>query len=178
MSKGRNPRAAGRRFEQRIARDLRRWLGDDWEISRNQTDRQKGQTGDAGEFAFTGPFEFPFCVECKDGYGFDPRQLFKDPIPGPLSSTASAEGFWAQADRQALTVGLRPLLVFRRSGVGTTLVAAQAGVLGSVVKLAQVSGRARVRVDGDRLDVVPWAILMSGNPGGLYDLANAPQPPV
>lgn len=122
---GRQPRAAGRRFEQRVARDLREALGPAWTVTRNQTDRQKGQTGCAGEFTIDGPVAFPFAIECKDGHGFKLGQLWADPVPGPLATTPSKEGFWAQAVRQAESVGKRPMLIFREAGSRVVLCAVE-----------------------------------------------------
>lgn len=163
----RNSRAAGRRFEQRIARDLRAWLGDDWTVQRNQTDRQAGQGGCAGEFSITGPYRFPFAIECKDGHGFDPRQLWRSPVPGPLASTPSKRGFWAQAKGQADAVGLDPLLVFRRASTGTVLVATRPGCL-----LGVGGPRMHIDIDGDRLRVVRWADYIAAPASWLYELGH------
>jgi len=151
---GRKPRAAGGRFERRIAKDLRAALGEGWTVTRNQTDRQKGQDGrSAGEFTVepppcehcgkTGDHDrdsygvtgmmchttvrpvFPFCIECKDVAAFKLAHLWKSPVPGPLASTPKAEGFWAQAVRQAESVGKRPMLVWRDVESGTVLCAVQ-----------------------------------------------------
>lgn len=117
-----NGNAIGKRFERRLAIDLRQWLGEDFTVSRNPTDRQKGQTGTAGEFEIAGPYTFPFCIEAKAHSSFSLRQLFRDPITGPL------ESWWQQACEQADSMNytrdarwtadiLRlPLLVCREKG--------------------------------------------------------------
>lgn len=110
-----NSRTKGRAFEQAIARDLRAMLGDEWIVERNQTDRQRGAgaSGTAGEFSIarrdlaSGP-GFSWCIECKAYKGWDEGQLWRSPVVGPLPD------WWAQAKRQAASVGLRPLLVAKR----------------------------------------------------------------
>lgn len=108
-----NSRTKGKSFEQEIARDLRAWLGDGWIVERNQTDRQRGATGTAGEFSImpreVGKGErFPWCIECKARDSWDEGQLWRVPVVGPLPR------FWSQAVRQARAVGLEPLLIVKR----------------------------------------------------------------
>lgn len=108
-----NSRAKGRAFEQSIARDLREWLGDEWLIERNQTDRQRGATGTAGEFSVlhaTNPtgIVFGWCIECKAHKAWNEGQLWRAPIVGPLPD------WWAQAVRQAAAVEKRPVLIAKR----------------------------------------------------------------
>lgn len=111
-----NSRSKGRGFEQQIARDLRAWLGSDWTVTRNQTDRQGGQVkGAAGEFTIDGPFPFPFAIECKAHEAFEYSQLWTAPVVGPLPK------FWAQANRQANPVCRRPMLIVKRN-LGAVLV--------------------------------------------------------
>ena len=103
---GRNGRAAGRRFEQTIARDLRSWLGEGWKVSRNQSDRQQGQSGGTwGEFQIEGPTHWPFTIECKNQATFHEYQLWTD--TGPL------QGFWDQAVEQAEGAGNEPMLIVK-----------------------------------------------------------------
>lgn len=108
-----NSRTKGKAFEQAIARDLRAWLGEDWLVERNQTDRQRGATGTAGEFSVmrrepaSGP-AFSWCLECKAHASWDEGQLWRSPVVGPLP------GWWEQARRQAAAVGKRPVLVAKR----------------------------------------------------------------
>jgi hypothetical protein len=108
-----NSRTKGREFEQSIARDLREQLGEGWVVQRNQTDRQRGATGTAGEFSIL-PVDpskgeaFAWCVECKAYKAWDEGQLWRSPIVGPLP------GWWAQARRQASAVGLAPVLIAKR----------------------------------------------------------------
>jgi len=109
-----NGRAKGRAFEQQIARDLRRQLGTGWVVERNQTDRQRGESGTAGEFSIvrregsTGA-PFKWCIECKAHKTFSEGQLWRTPVPGLIQE------WWAQACRQAQAVGLAPLLIVRRT---------------------------------------------------------------
>jgi hypothetical protein len=163
-----NSRAKGARFERAIANDIRVWLGEDWVVSRNPTDRQCGQDGEnAGEFAIRGPHVFPFVIECKSGSGFDARQLFRDPVNGPL------EAFWEQACRQADAAYVRqelgaayrqPLLIARRTR-GETLAFMRPAP--SLV-LAYERWRHRMVIeigrdgfDGDELHVWRWNDLIN-----------------
>jgi hypothetical protein len=107
-----NGRAKGRAFEQLIARDLRRQLGPKWTVERNQTDRQRGDTGTAGEFSIRRRGEgepFRWCIECKAHKTFNEAQLWRSPVP------ALVQEWWAQACRQAQAVGCFPLLIVRRT---------------------------------------------------------------
>lgn len=103
-----NSRSKGRAFEQKIATQFREWLGEEWVVSRNPTDRQHGQVKDScGEFTIDGPRKFPWAVECKAVEAFDYNQLWTG--KGPFGD------FWAQAVRQADIAGLQPLLIFKRN---------------------------------------------------------------
>lgn len=107
-----NSRAKGRSFEQRIATDLREWLGPAWTVARNQTDRQGGQvSGSAGEFTVEHQaLTCPFVIECKAHESFDYGHLLDPVLPGPFRR------FWAQAQRQADKSGNgRPLLILKRN---------------------------------------------------------------
>ncbi len=108
-----NARTKGSAFERKIATMLREWLGPQWIVMRNQTDRQKGQVDDqGGEFTITHldkTTRFPWAIECKAVEAFDHSQLWDAPIGGPLPK------FWAQAVRQAEIVARRPLLIFKRN---------------------------------------------------------------
>ncbi|MFM2193716.1 MAG: hypothetical protein RLZZ460_386 [Chloroflexota bacterium] len=106
-----NSRTKGRAFEQSIARDLRERLGDGWTVERNQTDRQRGATGTAGEFSILSSdpsMTFGWCIECKAHKAWDEGQLWRSPVAGPLP------GWWVQARRQASAVGLAPVLIAKR----------------------------------------------------------------
>jgi hypothetical protein len=110
-----NSRSKGRGFEQKIATQFREALGENWKVTRNQTDRQGGQVeGSAGEFTFNGPKladgtnqVFPWCVECKAHEDFEYSQLW--------TGTGPFKGFWEQACEQAAVVNLKPLLILKRN---------------------------------------------------------------
>ena len=87
---------------------MREWLGDEWEVKRNPTDRQKGRAG-AGEFEIVGPHQFPFAIECKAHESLDYGQLFRVPVTGPFL------GFWRQTRSQAVAARKRPLLIMKRN---------------------------------------------------------------
>ena len=99
-----NSRRKGATFERAIARDLRAWLGDDYEVTRIRTDQQQG-TEHAGEFAVEGPQRFPFALELKAHKAFSVVQLWKG--SGPFA------GWWDQAVMQAEGCSRLPMLVFR-----------------------------------------------------------------
>lgn len=164
---GRNPRSAGARFERRIATDLRNWLGPAWKVTRNQTDRQKGQVeGCSGEFTIEGPHRFPFSIECKDGSGFEAAHLMRHPVPGPLSSTGSREGFWAQACRQAASTRQYPMLVFRPAGSAKDIYVALEST-GSIFTATQ-GPLLRITVDDDDdLYVHRWDQFLKTDPINL-----------
>ena len=105
---GKKSRNKGANFERAIAKRLREWLGDDWTVKRNPTDRQKGKAG-AGEFEIVGPLPFPFAIECKAHESFDYGQLFRTPLTGPFV------GFWEQAKAQAEAAEKRPLLFIKKN---------------------------------------------------------------
>lgn len=101
---GAHSRNKGRAWEQAVARDLRAWLGDEFSVKRLRTDEQRGMDH-AGEFQVTGPWRFPWAVECKAHASFDVRQLWKTPISGPFPE------FWRQCAEQARACARAPLLV-------------------------------------------------------------------
>lgn len=154
--------AAGKRFERRVASELREivaGLPGEWKVSRNQTDRQKGQVGDgSGEYTIEGPQPFPWTFELKDGSGFRIQHLFTDPVPSPLASTRKSEGFWAQARRQAAVVDRQPILVVREPGKDDFEFAVLRPVhRAMLIGLDDV--RATIHVEGERLDVCMWRVL-------------------
>ena len=128
-------RSLGATFERSVATQLRKWLGPDWTVSRNPTDRQKGQDGGQsfGEFSINGPLEtvaswstgtcrvlgepqsFPLTIECKRDKRFKESQLWK---PGV---SAAFREFWAQAVKQAEAAGKKPWLILREPPRGTVL---------------------------------------------------------
>jgi hypothetical protein len=152
-----NSRAKGRGFEQKIATDLRAWLGPAWTVARNQTDRQGGQVkGSAGEFMIEHPtLVCPFVIECKAHESFDYGQLMDPKLPGPFRS------FWAQAQRQADKSGNgRPLLILKRNRgpvlacfdwLDTRL------LFSDPTPLPQV----RLVVDRGTVVVLPWASVLA-----------------
>lgn len=152
-----NSRAKGRSFEQRIATDLREWLGPAWTVARNQTDRQGGQvSGSAGEFTIDCHGQVcPFVIECKAHESFDYGHLLDPALPGPFRR------FWAQAQRQADKSGNgRPLLILKRNR-GPVLAALDwmdAGLLFGDVRMS--APWARIDVDGSVL-VLPWAHVLT-----------------
>lgn len=144
-----NGRAKGRAFEQSIARDLRGALGPGWIVLRNQTDRQRGQQGAAGEFSVervdpvSGP-AFAWCIECKAHKAFSEAMLWRLEVP------ALVVGWWRQAVRQAESIGRAPVLVMRRPH-GEIL-----AVVRQVEQLFSPPPRAVVRLDGDDVLVMRW----------------------
>ena len=152
--------AAGKRFERRVANELREivaQLPGEWTVTRNQTDRQKGQVADnAGEFTIDGPQPFPWAFELKDGGKFAIEQLFARPIPTPLASTPKHEGYWAQAARQAECVGRFPILIVREAGDHHREFAIMRPEH-RVMLLPWEAVRAFIVVDGEQLDVCLWA---------------------
>jgi hypothetical protein len=158
--------AAGKRFERRIANELREivaHLPGEWKVARNQTDRQKGQVADgAGEFTVEGPRPFPWAFELKDGSKFAVEQLFARPIPTPLASTPKREGFWAQAARQAACVGRFPILIVREAGDHHR----EFAILRPEHRAMLVGPRLvlmYIEVDGERLDVLRWPDLVTAD---------------
>lgn len=153
---------AGKRFERRIAGELREIVASlpgEWRVSRNQTDRQKGQVGDGcGEYTIEGPQPFPWTFELKDGSGFRLQHLLTEPIPTPLSSTPKREGFWAQARRQAGIFRRFPILIVREPGDHRFEFAVMRPEHRAMLLSAQAV-RATIVVDDDRLDVCFWATL-------------------
>ena len=152
-----NSRAKGRGFEQRIATDLRAWLGPAWTVARNQTDRQGGQVkGSAGEFTIEHPtLVCPFVVECKAHESFDYGHLLDPDIPGPFRR------FWAQACRQAeKTPNGRPLLVLKRNR-GPVLVCFDLHDGPLLFDFRLPAPHMRVEVDDGSIQVLPWASVLA-----------------
>lgn len=175
--------AAGKRFERRVANELREivaQLDGEWKVSRNQTDRQKGQVADgAGEFTIEGPRPWPWCFELKDGSGFKLEHLLTHPCPTPLASTPRREGFWAQAARQAATVGRRPVLIVREAGDHHR----EFVLLRPLDRIQLTFGNRNtpvlltVTVDGEPLDVLFWYVLRRAHADRWLD-RQLPSPPV
>ena len=170
---GRNGRSAGRRFEQQIARDLRDWLGEDWRVARNQTDRQKGQVeGCYGEFMIEGPTAFPFTIECKDRGEFDEHQLWKP------EQTAAFRGYWEQAKAQAEQAGTMPLLIFKKAGPRPRLIAMPGVLLGRLILTPRRGDLdddplMHITVGGDQLLVMRWESFLKYKAGAVL-LAGVP----
>lgn len=154
--------AAGKRFERRIASELREIVASlpgEWKVARNQTDRQKGQVADgAGEFHIEGPRAFPWSFELKDGSGFSRDHLFADPIPSPLASTPRREGFWAQARRQAACVGRFPILIVREPGDHLFEFAILRPEHRAML-VDRAAVRAHLSVESEALDLCLWRVL-------------------
>ena len=151
-----NSRTKGKTFEQAIANDLRTWLGDGWSVERNPTDRQRGATGTAGEFAIKGPAgsePFPWCIECKARAEWHEGQLWRVPVVGQVRE------YWRQAVRQAAAVGLRPLLIAKRNR-GEVLVFRH-GVVGS----HRESPHMAIQLDGETVFVSRWADFVGARKG-------------
>ena len=143
-----NSRTKGKSFEQEVARDLRAWLGDGWTVERNQTDRQRGATGTAGEFSIKAPAgaePFPWCIECKARADWNEGQLWRVPVAGQVRE------YWRQAVRQAAAVGLRPLLIAKRDR-GEVLVFRRAEE-GAHRESPQMA----IELDGETVFVSRWA---------------------
>ena len=158
---GRKSRNKGANFERAIAKRIREWLGEEWTVKRNPTDRQKGATG-AGEFELAGPFDFPFAIECKAHESFDYSQLFRSPLTGPL------KGFWDQAVSQADSCGKRPLLLLKRNN-GPVLAVAEIGLLRGAGILAEASCVMRLYNMG--CCVFPAEDLFNTCPEVLYEVS-------
>lgn len=154
--------AAGKRFERRIASELREIVASlpgEWKVARNQTDRQKGQVAEgAGEYTIEGPVKFPWTFELKDGSGFSRDHFFADPIPSPLASTRKREGFWAQARRQAMCVGRFPILIVREPGDHLYEFAILRPEHRSML-VDRSAVRATIHVEDEALDVTLWRVL-------------------
>jgi hypothetical protein len=157
---GRKSRNKGASFERAIATRLREWLGDEWEIKRNPTDRQKGKAG-AGEFEIVGPREFPFAIECKAHESFSCEQLFRVPITGPFS------GFWDQANSQARAARKWPMLILKRNN-GPVLCAMDPE---AAISLIPSPERAPcLTVHSPRCCVVPLQVVLDEPASRLFEL--------
>lgn len=160
--KGTNGRTKGADFERDIAKDLRTWLGDEWTVLRTQTDRQRGQTGHAGEFTIERKdgARFPFAIECKAHKTFDEGQLWRVPVVGPLPK------FWAQAVRQAELVDGRPLLIVKRN-LGPVLVVLRPGDAAALLgEKNWPKPNMQLMIGDECLKVYPWDLVMASVPPG------------
>ena len=166
---GKGSRDKGARFERTIARELREWLGEDWQVQRVPGYRQRGEVGQAGDLAVSGPFRFPFCVEVKHYAGWSTDQLF---TPG----AAMLRDFWSQTVEQAEAVDLLPLLLVRRDR-GQTIAVMPLGAARRIVwkwaHQARVLVRSDQHIDAGRVDrvcAVRWLELVKVDPSSLYGL--------
>tara|TARA_R100000005_G_scaffold96148_1_gene81018 strand:- start:1169 stop:1657 length:489 start_codon:yes stop_codon:yes gene_type:complete len=160
---GKKSRNKGANFERAIARKIREWLGEDWEVKRNPTDRQKGKAG-AGEFEIVGPFEFPFAIECKAHESFDYSQLFRVPVTGPF------ESFWKQAKNQAEAAEKAPLLIFKRNN-GPVLVALNWKGFWPLIAASGIDAvQSLLRLYSYGCVVIPLEVLLSIDPLALYEI--------
>ena len=168
---GKASRDKGARFERSIVRDVKAWLAD-WKVARNPGDRQSGEVGEAGDLIVSsGPFRFPFSVECKHYAGVGPEALLRD-------QSAALVSFWLQACRQAETVEAVPLLVMRRDRGKTYALMPDY----AAARLKQAAGgdpwrvevRVRLQLDEpghrDRIVAVLWEDLIKVRPIALFEL--------
>jgi hypothetical protein len=164
-----NSRRKGAAFERQIARDLRTFLhpdrtGQEWQITRAQTDRQRGQDGlTAGEFTIIGPGVFPWAIECKAGEAFKEAQLWQVPASGPV-----AQSWWPQAVRQAASVGLSPVLIVKRRN-GPILAIAERKVWSRLL-VTNPRHRFTLEAEGQRwdLEAVLWSAVMRCPPSEVF----------
>lgn len=165
---GRRSRTKGATFERAVARDLRDWLGEDWDVRRTRPMDQRNPDH-GGEFVITGPFTWPFAVECKAHKAFDLRQLWRAPVNGPLPK------WWKQAAEQARTCAKHPLLVIN-CHLGENLAVVRKATMGPLGDLRRRPPLMAVVVEhsddlgSDLLVVVPWKALLRVNPGLLAEL--------
>jgi hypothetical protein len=157
---GKKSRNKGAAFERAIAIRLRKWLGDDWTVKRNPTDRQKGKAG-AGEFEIVGPRVFPFAIECKAHESFEYSQLFKDPVSGPFLS------FWEQATDQANSAEKKPMLFLKRNN-GPVLVAMKSCEATAMLSVAEIGTMLRLYDIG--CYVISADALFELRPSLLYEV--------
>ena len=150
-----NSRAKGATFERNIATALRTNLGPDWTITRAGTDRQRGQAkdGHAGEYVITGPWRFPFAIECKKVEAFDEVHLWRDEMP------MATLKLWRQAVRQASNASLAPMLVVRRNH-GEILTFMRSHDAAAVCR-GFPEPCMHIRLDGDAVTVVRWVDVLA-----------------
>ena len=174
-------RNKGRAFEQRICRDLREWLGDEWTVERNLADDQSGSGSRAGDIVVTGgPFPFPFCIEAKNHATMRAVQLWKWGPPGPLRE------HWEQAVRQAHAVDKLPMLVTKLGERGapvlvvvrvSNFVPLMMSRLGTLTYTDIHCGRLRAgqtqspgTMWTDRVAIMQWADWLTMPPSSLREL--------
>jgi len=160
---GRKSRNKGANFERAIARLLRDWLGDEWEVKRNPTDRQNGKAG-AGEFEIVGPYEFPFAIECKAHESFDYGQLFRVPATGPFCS------FWKQAQCQADSAGKIPMLILKKNNGPVLCAMDMASVMSLVPRPERMSF---MSIEEPRCIVFPLSVLLDQPSSYLFEVASS-----
>tara|TARA_R100000664_G_scaffold794_2_gene2334 strand:+ start:535 stop:1035 length:501 start_codon:yes stop_codon:yes gene_type:complete len=159
--RGRGSRNKGANFERQVARLLRKWLGDDWEVKRNPTDRQNGKAG-AGEFEIVGPYTFPFAIECKAHESFDYSQLFRVPATGPFS------GFWEQASKQAQSADKMPMLILKKNN-GPVLCAMEPTAIKLIVPRPE--RMSFMSLERPRCIVFPLSVLLEQPASYLFEVA-------
>ncbi len=169
---GKASRDKGARFERSIARDLRQWLGTDWQVERLPGYRQRGEVGQAGDLVVSGPFDFPFAIECKHYAGWSLDQLF-------TPEAAMLADFWRQAVEQAERVDKLPMLIVKRDR-GQAVAFMPLDIVRRIVWRWAHEARIVVRYDqdgeGERVDrvcAVRWLELVNVDPAALYGLADA-----
>jgi len=160
---GKKSRDKGANFERAIAKHLREWLGDEWEVKRNPTDRQKGKTG-AGEFEIVGPFDFPYAIECKAHESFEYSQLFKVPVSGPFIS------FWSQAKRQAEAAEKAPLLIFKRNNGPVLAAISWKGFWPIAAASGIETVHSLLRLYDHDCIVIPFSSFLKLRPSAMYEI--------
>ena len=163
-------RNKGRAFEQRIARDLRGWLGDEWAVERNLNDDQSGKGGKrSGDLlVHSGPFDFPFKVECKFNDKLKPSHFWMQ------GGSKLLQDFWEQADRQALSANKLPLLIANPAGPTMPVVCVVDLPAHSVLSSGAVNHDFGVELEmtlcGRRVVVSCWSDWLTMPPSALREL--------
>ena len=168
---GKASRDKGARFERSIASGLREWLGPDWQVERLPGYRQRGEVGQAGDLVVSGPFVFPFAIECKHYKGWRLDQLF-------TPDASMLADFWRQTVEQAERVDRLPLLLVHKDR-GQTLAIMPLDIVRRIVWRWDHEARIVVRYDQgtdtgrvDRVCAVRWLELVNVDPAALYGLAD------
>ena len=92
----------------------------------------------------------------------------RHPVPGPLATTGSREGFWAQACRQAATTRQFPMLVFRPAGSSKDIYAAVSLISSTWVSAS--GPKLRLHVDDEAIVVFRWDQVLKTDPATTHFL--------